>query len=64
MGKALAFRQYESIVEVAKGGGHTLRYTSMRLANVLEWLFDNRSGNSSSGSIEDETLHVPVFSKL
>jgi enterochelin esterase-like enzyme len=79
MGKALAFRQYESIVEVAKGGGHTLRYTSMRLAYVLEWLFDNRggsegtsgtsgsgngNGNNGSGSIEDTVVPAHYNAKL
>jgi enterochelin esterase-like enzyme len=41
MESALNFKNYTNIVEVAKGGGHTLRYTSSRLADILEWLFNN-----------------------
>jgi len=39
MRSALNFKGYENLVEVAKGGGHTLRYAGMRMAHVLEWLF-------------------------
>ena len=43
MGAALEFKGYDAMVEVAKGGGHTLRYTGARLASVLEWLFVDKS---------------------
>mmetsp|Transcript_118423 Transcript_118423/g.209309 ORF Transcript_118423/g.209309 Transcript_118423/m.209309 type:complete len:355 (-) Transcript_118423:31-1095(-) len=52
MGSALAGKGYDHVVEIAKGGGHTLRYTGSRLAFILEWLFrvgwDGRSGSPSA----------------
>lgn len=40
MGNALKFRGYEHICKVAKGGGHTLRYTGSNLDSILAWIFE------------------------
>ncbi len=40
-GNALEYKGYVHRVDVAEGGGHTLRYVSSKLAELLLWLFDD-----------------------
>ena len=62
MGDALAYKAYDSVVAVAPGGGHTLRYTASRLGEILEWLFDATNAGSGGGSATNTRNYTTTLS--